>query len=404
MKYFNENPILTKLFLNIQIVFGWIFIIPFSFLVFKKKGLSVVIGNEDGLFSDNTKYYFLHCHRIENSTYFITQNKKTYNSLKATGFDKVLFYPTIKSVSILLRAEYLIVDNFKWGKNLKYYFLFNAKKIQLWHGIGSKRIGLDNPRFKNSRYKSFIYLKGLLTGTIPFYEFIISTSEYYSENLYKEAFKYKEILNLGQPRNDIFFRKIESLDMINVDANIHKNAIRRKNAGDFIVIYTPTFRDTGGNILTDKVLDFLRLDKFCQENKIFLIIKQHPFSAEFDISNCDNIVIYHKLMDIYPIMALSDLMITDYSSMYLDFVLMDKPIVFFIYDYEKYIKIDRSLRSDFLEITPGSKCYNQNELEQEIILNINNGALFKTEREKITKLSYKYIDGKASERICSLIK
>lgn len=403
MKYYSENHFFAKLLLNIQIIIGWVFIIPFSYLIPKKKGLSVVIGKEDGLFSDNTKYFFLHCIKEMNSIYFVTQNKETYQILKSKGFGKILFYPTFKSIVILLRSEFLIVDNVKWIKNLKYYFLFNSKKIQLWHGIGSKRIELDNPRFNNSRVKVLIFLKGLLTGTIPFYKYIISTSDYYSENLYKKAFRYKEILSLGQPRNDIFFRKIEDFDMINVDINIHKYAMKRKREGDFIVIYTPTFRDTGGNISTDKILDFVRLDKFCQDNKIFLIIKQHPYSSEFDISNCDNIVIYNKRLDIYPIMAISDIMITDYSSMYLDFVLMDKPIVFFIYDYDKYIKTDRSLRADFLEITPGSKCYNQNELEQEIVLNINNGALYKTEREKITKLSYKHIDGKASERICSLI-
>ncbi len=404
MKYYSENHFFTKILLNIQIVFGWVFIIPFSYLIPKKKGLTIVIGKEDGLFSDNTKYFFLHCIKERGSTYFVTQNKETYQLLKSNGLDKILFYPTFKSIAILLRSEFLIVDNVKWIKNLKYYFLFNSKKIQLWHGIGSKRIELDNPRYNNSRVKLLIFLKGLLTGTVPFYKYIISTSEYYSENLYKKAFKYNEILNLGQPRNDIFFRKIEHFDMINVDRDIHKEVMKRKDAGDFIVIYTPTFRDTGGNILTDKVLDFVRMDKFCQDNKLFLIIKQHPYSSEFDISNCDNIVIYNKHLDIYPIIAISDLMITDYSSMYLDFVLMDKPIVFFIYDYEKYIKIDRSLRVDFLEITPGSKCYHQNELEREIILNINNVPLYKTEREKVTKLSYKYIDGKASERIFSLIK
>jgi CDP-glycerol glycerophosphotransferase len=385
-------------------IIGWIFIVPFSFLIPGKKGLSIVIGKEDGLFSDNVKYFFSYCLTKKSNTWFVTQNKATFKLLKSKGINKILFYPSLKSIVLLLRAEYLVVDNVKWISNFKYYLLQRAVKIQLWHGIGSKRIALDNPRIKHAKFKSILIAKGFLMGSIPYYDYIISTSEYYQKNLYKDAFKYGEILNLGQPRNDIFFRSINEIDMLNVDRSVYEEILKRKNEGATIIVYTPTFRDTGGNLLTDKVLNFEKLDEFCGDNNIFLIIKQHPFASDFELSNCNHIILYNKQMDLYPVMSISDLMITDYSSIYLDFVLMDKPIVFFIYDYKKYTKVDRSLRNDFLAITPGPKCYSQNELELEIVNFINEVDSYKTERKSVVELSYKNIDGNSSERIFSLIK
>lgn len=403
MKYYSENSFFKKLRLNFQFVIGWTFIIPLSILIKKKKGLSVVVSNGVGVFSDNTKYFYLH-NKDNNLVFFLAQDNLTYNKLKDIGINNIVLYPSLRSICLLLKAEFLIIDNVKWYDNYKYFFLFKSKKIQLWHGIGQKKIQLDNPRNARLKPGKLAYLKSRLIGTIPFYDYIISTSEYYSENLYKNAFHRDKILNLGQPRNDIFFRKITEYDLINVDKITYDYCLSKQSEGNKIVLYTPTFRDTGGNIESDKSLNFFHLNAFCKNNNIIFIIKQHPYSEEFILEKYSNLFLVKKVSDIYPILSIADLLITDYSSIYLDYILINKPIIFFLYDFEKYTKTDRNLSSNFLEIIPGEKCYSQSELETKLSSILINGKdHYNDERLRICDLSYKYRDGNSSERISKLI-
>jgi CDP-glycerol glycerophosphotransferase len=403
MKYYSENSFVKKLYLNFQLLIGWTFIIPVSILLRKKKGLSVVVGNGAGLFADNTKYFYLY-HKDNKSFFFITQDKSTKETLNSHGIDNVLFHPSIKSIITLLRAENLFVDNVKWNMKYKYYLLFKSNKIQLWHGIGLKRIELDNPRNSKIKPGNLAYTKGKMIGTLPYYNYIISTSDYYEENFYKNAFRRDKIVNLGQPRNDIFFRDITKYDLINVDNITYDYCLSKQSESNKIVLYTPTFRDTGGNLESDKSLNFSQLNSFCKKNNIIFIIKQHPYSEEFVLDEYSNLILVKKISDIYPILSISDLLITDYSSIYLDYILINKPIIFFLYDFEKYTKTDRSLRGDFLEITPGMKCYNQSELEMELSsVLINSKDNYNDERLRICNLSYKFRDGNSSERISELI-
>ncbi len=110
----------------------------------------------------------------------------------------------------MFKASILICDNSDWkrykqnGFPLKYYVFFNTIKIQLWHGIGYKKIELSNP--KNPKVRR-IKLVSILFGFFPYYDYLVSTSKYFSENLYKYSFFHKKILELGYPRNDIFLKK-----------------------------------------------------------------------------------------------------------------------------------------------------------------------------------------------------
>ena len=119
----------------------------------------------------------------------------------------------------------------------------------------------------------------------------------------------------------------------------------------------------------------------------------------------DNIIMYDNSKDIQPLLKLSDVLITDYSSVYVDYLLLDRPVIFFPYDYEKYIQKDRDLLFDYDWITPGPKCYSQDELQKTLsdcILGQKDD--FVANREEIKNLAFKYKDGNASRRIWDYIK
>lgn len=385
-----KNIILSSL----SIIPGWIIIIPLSFLFKKRKGLTIVIGRDSHHFSDNTKYYYNFLARnYPKDSFFLYEKTNKYTN----EIPNSIHYPSLNSIHLLLIAEFIVIDTSTWYKHFKPYFSFKAKKIQLWHGIGSKKIEMATKLFTISKLKNLRKLYGILRGQLVKYKLVSSTSDYYTEHLYKNAFRYKEILPLGQPRNDIFFRTPDKFDLINTDKNIINNLIRKKTKENIrIVLYTPTFRkNTSLNLI-----DLKSLNVFAIENKIIFVFKYHVLSEEINLSDYSNIYQYNKQKDIYPLMSISDLMITDYSSIYLDYIIQNKPILFFTPDFEDYKTSDTILREDFLEITPGIKCYTQNELHKAIRkeLNVANPE-YEIQRKQILDLSYKFIDGNSSRRI-----
>lgn len=73
-------------------------------------------------------------------------------------------------------------------------------------------------------------------------------------------------------------------------------------------------------------------------------------------------------------MAQCDLLITDYSSIYLDYLLLDRPIVFFAYDLEHYVERDRALYFTYESMTPGARCDTQVKLENVLTAILSSGC------------------------------
>ncbi len=376
------------------IIIGWLIVFPVSLFFRRKKGLFVTIGRTGNGFVDNTKYFHLYLlkNHDKNKAFYISDTKNLENKIP-----NYIKHPSFKSIYLLMRAEFVVVDYSMWYTKFKYHLSVRAKKIQLWHGIGSKKIELATDTFTKSKFKNIKILYGILRGQLCKYFLISSTSDYYTNNAFKDAFRYKKIEDLGQPRNDVLFRKPSDFDLIGTDEIIINKIIEAKNNnGTKIILYTPTYR----KILDINVLDFDSLNYFAKKNNIIFVIKHHILTKNITLSNKSNILLYNKTKDIYPLMSMSDMMITDYSSIYLDFIILNKPIIFYISDFEEYNKFDTQLRGDFMDITPGEKCRNQEDLYKEVIEELKNDKdTYRIKRERITQLSYKDIDGEASERI-----
>ncbi|MFO7790628.1 MAG: CDP-glycerol glycerophosphotransferase family protein [Bacteroidota bacterium] len=382
----------------ISILPGWLLIVPFGFLFRKRKGLMIVISRDANQFSDNTKYFY---------TYLINNKHKTAYFLYETdpGYMKnipgSLAYPSLKAVLLLLHAEYIIVDTATWFYNFKFYFSFKAKKIQLWHGISSKKIELATDVFRKSKIKPLKIWYGILRGQFVKYELITSTSEYYSKHLYSDAFRYKHILPLGQPRNDIFFRNPQGLDLINTDKKIYTQLKDLKSRYEAkIILYTPTYREN----LSMDLLNLDGINRFAEKNNFLFVIKHHVLTRVSSRQEYSRVFHYNKYKDIYPLMCISDMMLTDYSSIVMDYILRDKPMVFFIPDYEQYKKSEAGLRKDFLDMSPGPKVYSMDDLYDVLKTELlTEGANYREARQKISDLAYKHKDGQSSERIYQYI-
>ncbi|MFW5758593.1 MAG: CDP-glycerol glycerophosphotransferase family protein [Bacteroidota bacterium] len=388
-----KNKYIERVTSFLSIVLGWLIVAPLSLFFPRKKGLITLIGRNATFYSDNTKYFNNFLLNIKyKDAYFLFEKRNSITE----SVPNHIYYPGLKAIYILLRSEYLIVDTSTWFYNLKYFFAVKSKKIQLWHGVSSKKIEMSTEQFQRGLLRNIKKLYGILRGQLIRFRLIVSTSDYYTKHLYSDAFRYHEILPLGQPRTDIFFRELNALDFINTDKplldRLMQSQSREKNK---IILYTPTYRD----YLSMDLLDFELINRFCRDNNMVFVLKYHILSSLPETGNYSNVFVYDQSKDIYPLMTITDVMVTDYSSIYLDYLLTDKPVIFYVPDYEDYQKHEVGLRPDFYETSPGNKILNQDDLMQ-ALLEINNGAdEFAKQRKQILDLSFKHKDGKASRRL-----
>lgn len=316
--------------------------------------------------SANNKALYLYCIRNNIDTIVLTDNKEQIEELKQYKLPYEILDTKESDYEIAI-AKFIIFDqgNYTYLPNLHN----SQSTVQLWHGVGLKKMSKMN----NITYNYFI-----------------STSYWTNETNFKNIFNAKEFLNLGYPRNDIFFKEEDSLDLMFCDKQVYE--IVKNNSYNKIILYMPTHRENN----TEIALDLARLNKKLQEINSLFIIKLHPFVLEFYKHTYNklfsNIVFHNANGDIYPLLKYIDVLVSDYSSIVYDFLLLNKPIIFYIYDIEDYIK-NTNLLFDYNEYSPGIKVKNQDELENSFL---QEDIYFK-QRKKIKNLFFDEI----AQNICS---
>ncbi len=377
-------------------------------LILKNKKKFLIVGEYGGNFVGNSKYFYLYLKEKKGfKSYWLTNKEDHYNELKEKGI-KVIKFGKIKTLFHILTSGYIVFDNRDWWREYPILNNVKSKKIQLWHGVGFKYIELSllDKEFLNKLNKNELKL---LKKRYPSYDLLITTSEFYAKKVFSPAFgmPIEKVLPLGYPRNDVFYHDIDG-EEINTDEKVLKFSKEFKRKGGKIIVFAPTFRDLLMKIDFRSVFDYEKLDEFLKKENIVFIIKGHSLPGINyllkNIENYKNIMLYENKKDVYPLLKITDLLITDYSSIYTDFLHTKKPILFYPFDYEEYKELHRQLQFDYNEMTPGPKAKNFDELLGWIkYFLVENKDGFCEERERILELAFKYKDGRSSERIFSKI-
>ena len=306
----------------------------------------------------------------------------------------------------------MVYDSVEWIRNGRLQLSFLARKVQLWHGAPLKQIELPLYQGRLSRMRPvnrvITELYNWVTARYVGSDLLISTSCYFAEHAFSKAIKANYILVSGYPRNDILYKSKGAdsarggLLKLNTDDQIVSRIKESRRDRKRIILYMPTFRKDWHNQFDSGVLDIDRMAAFAENNDILLVFKFHPLMASYyNLDELDSIVEYHPGGDVYPILPLCDCLITDYSSIYFDYLFVDKPIIFFPYDLEQYTLDDRPLLFDYEEMTPGKKCYNQEALENAMM---NDEDDYKSNRHTVFNKVFDYEDGDASARIWNYIE
>ena len=270
----------------------------------------------------------------------------------------------------------------------------NQVYIQMWHGsFGIKKI----ERHVGSLTESKMWTKVAKLNS-DMTDYWISNSDFETD-IYKSAFwNVKNIKLLGHPRNDIFF---------NDNTKLHQKVLSKYNAdmGKKIVLYMPTFRE-------DYRLDCYNLDgsKLCEKlSKRFggewlLLVRLHPRIVQykdrfFQQFGSENVIDVTDYDDVQELLAIADVMISDYSSCIFDYLLAKKPAFIYATDIEEY-ENERGLYYSLYE-KPFSITKNNDELLKAIDEFNEKQYLEKVEQFLDGKGSVE--EGKASEKIVEFI-
>ena len=229
---------------------------------------------------------------------------------------------------------------------------------QTWHGTPLKRIGFDieNLQMSNRNYLS------QFAKEVAKWDALVSPNAFSSEILAR-AFRYDgPILEIGYPRNDIFFREAEREER----ARRVRDRLRIPE-GKRVVLYAPTWRDNNfnknGRYQFSMKLDLERMYRAFGDDTVVLIRGHQLVAASVDTSMFPgfayNVSTYPDISDLYLV---ADVLITDYSSVMFDFVNTGRPMLFFTYDLESYRDDLRGFYFDFEAEAPGPLLTHTNEV------------------------------------------
>ena len=333
-------------------------------------------------FADNPKYLFLEAQRHkEIRPIWITKNPKVCKQVRNLGYEAYMF-DSFKGIMMQLRAKYVVVCN--GISDVNHTFMGRAVFLNLWHGVPLKKVGYDDDKVKNWDSKGQKIRRAI--QEIPLgKEYVVATSDFYAK-VYESAFRRsaEHILTLGQPRNDLFY---DSNKLFKPEHQIKKVAKGKK-----VILYAPTHRKEGEVIFPlQQQFDFDRLNQWCVENNAVFVIRRHFYhkNEKVDFSSYSNITdITERTMDIQEILMDTDILISDYSSTYIDYLLLDRPLIFYNFDYEDYLKNDRGMYYDYEQVTPGYKAETFDELMSELDSLMNDKDQFREERKRVRNLFY----------------
>ncbi len=346
-------------------------------------------------------------YRMLPKKYILLESKPDYSD------NTYAVYSYIKKNGLLAKYKMVWMDkvfcNSKFYK-LKYlYYKLSSKAIIFCNTMYSKASPnqvsfylCHGSKSKNTRgtYEAPKDLDYILVQADVFKEAVV-----YGYNLSSNT----KMVTLGYPRNDDLLLK----------NNIDKNKLFEKEFKKLIVWY-PTFRQRMNvkDNFTDKSLPIIHNEKsarkindYAKENNILIVIKPHFVQDVSYIkdNNLSNIIIiddeFFKSKNIrsYQLLSLSDALLTDYSSVYYDYLLTDKPIGLVWEDYELYKKSKGFAMDPDMIYSGGEKIYDVNDF-CEFLNRVSLGVdVLKNQRNRIKDLTNVYQDANSSKRVCEFI-
>lgn len=378
---------------RIKAIFLGLLALPVRRFIKPQKNLWLFGADQGRKYDQNSRYLyeFILREHPEINAIWVTQSSEVYNMLVLEG------KPVVQNISftglyLSIKAELKFVST--WFNDILYTFP-HQKVVMLHHGMPIKKIFYDNVRSSGIQMTLTERVKNFLSKTI-LYDYNLEdscftpvTSCFYQE-LMKKAMKNNNVFVVGQPRTDAFL-------------HLDSRAIKNKYGIDenaFIVTYMPTHRSYGAGEPSPHVfIDNKNAIDYFKDHNITIIWKQHINMLKkyknLPAIDCFKELSFDYSVDPQELLFISDVLITDWSSCFIDFMLLRRPILF--YHYDDYERDDNELYygSDVLSRI-GRICKNEDELLSDIKYVFKNG--FSSEDMDTWNIFNEFYDDKSCER------
>ncbi|PAE09063.1 hypothetical protein CHI12_01845 [Terribacillus saccharophilus] len=311
------------------------------------------------------------------------------------------FQEKVKAADVLIITEANIKHNKK---------LYNPNQLifDTWHGFPLKAMGYQDKNEQN---------KHVLADRWASINYVCSYSEFFSD-LMTRCFKLnpEHIQLTGAPRNDLLLQRPDT-HFLREEFDIDPSESR-------MIFFMPTYRQVAHNDRADTNLnrdnlfgmesfDNDQFYDFLEKENLELIVKLHPAEEKLFLNHFEMQTRVHLLtdemltrygMDLYEIMPLADMLITDYSSIYFDYLLLDKPIIFSPVDLQSYQQNRGFILDSYTNWTPGPKVTTQEALQDALSSFLENPSWYGAERKQIRDQVHHFQDSKSSERVWKFIQ
>lgn len=345
-------------------------VLPLNILLFnltrliplRDKHLWVFGALEGRKYDDNSKCMFEYMIKEHGNVYncvWLTNNEDTIRLLRESGA-KAYLNRSMKGKWMQLRAGVAFYTHGLMDFGL-FPLLGGAEIVALWHGMGFKHI--YNGKYTGWKLKAKRLVDHFFSWT---YRTITPVTSNYSVDWVQRMFTLnpKNIYITGQPRNDVF----KSVDRNRVLQSIGIDIAKK------VVVYMPTYRHVAlGADAMDRIVNNLYNSKTLSEaldkHQFVFLVKLHPLTPHINLSPKNNFMIlnYSDVFDNQQLMGACDVLVTDYSSCFVDYALLRHPLIFYTPDIDEFFAKSEKLDDDYLKIAHKNMAVTVDELANKII-------------------------------------
>lgn len=306
--------------------------------LYPKNNKMIVFGSNTGEFmsgSPKALFEYIRTNHPEYACYYYLPFEKPLSKYQIVKY-------VIQVAFTFFRAKFLISSH---PSSDFFPFTWSNRKILIntWHGTPLKSMFFADASDTKSNLKRILRLSKKISA------FIVSSK--LEAATITECFLIdpRKFHYLGQPRNDILLKK-------------HTNNILPSIIGNFpeyskAILYCPTFRrGSSTNFFPFADFDLQHLNSFLEENKIIILLRGHVYNEALGEQYFSERILdfgFETCSDINPILTEIDILVTDYSSIYFDYLLLDRPCIFIPYDIDDYKKRRGLLYDDYEFWAPG---------------------------------------------------
>jgi CDP-glycerol glycerophosphotransferase len=388
-------------------LFWWFCVAVLARLIPRDHNRLLFYGRDHGKFLDNCKHLycgFVAAPPVGTHGLYVARDQALVDAIAAAGGHAVRFGGFGEFLA-WLRSGTIVVDSTDWPHGFRFAASRGARTVQLWHGIPLKMVQKarveargEKPFPKNLVYGLYLYL----TGRQNRFDLFLSTSPYVTEHAFSRSFDYRKVSHAGYPRNDILLAPASALSLFCMDLAAERciAEFRGRRPEGKVVLYAPTFREALDDPFAAGKVDLPAIAAHAAEAGVLLLVKLHPWMhGQVSSSPPPGVMFVSPESDVYPLLREVDALVTDYSSIFFDFLLLDRPVIFFCYDLERYLAEERPMYFDYASMTPGPRARTTRQLGDELLALAAGRDEHRAQRAAVRSLVFTHRDAGAAQRL-----